>query len=93
MLLGTGGLVCESVRAVERSRSLQTSSAGTPRLAHPELSSVVSASLTVTESGLELRRRLAKAIVTDGVVDANVHLERIAREVERVKGGAMTHPR
>jgi len=87
--LGTGDSVCENARPVAGSRSSQTSSAGTPRPAHPESSFVGNASPTVTESGLELRRRLAKAIVTNGIIDANIHLERIAQVIERVKGEAM----
>jgi len=49
-------------------------------------SSASTASPTPGEPGYELRLRLSKAITTNGVVDANVHMELIATVIERVKG-------
>lgn len=64
------------------SRPSRKSLVGTQKLANVSFSvSIVSP--TPGGPGSELRLRLAKAITTDGLVDANHHLECIAREIER----------
>lgn len=67
------------------SRPSEKSLVGTPREANAP-SSASTASLTLGEPGSELRLRLARAITTNGLIDANHHLECIAREIERMRG-------